>query len=79
MSRGMRVLLQQKNSGLYLKDDGGYTGDALEASDFLSSSQAIDYCVNRKLSGVQLVLKFDEQHYDIVVQMAARRSGQIGI
>lgn len=76
----MRVLLQQKNSGLYLKPDGGFTGNAVEANDFLSSSQAIDYCVDRKLSGVQLVLKFDEQHYDIVVQMAAgRRNGQLSV
>lgn len=68
----MRVLLQQKNNGLYVKADGVWTGNVVEANDFLSSSQAIDYCVVRRLSGLQLVLKFDEQNHDIVMQMAAR-------
>lgn len=68
----MRVLLQQKNSGLYVRADGVWTGSVLEAYDFLSSSQAIDYCLVRRLSGLQLVLKFDEQNHDIVLQMAAR-------
>ena len=68
----MRVLLQQKNSGLFLKKEGVWTGNAAEASDFVSSSQAIDYCVSHHLSDLQLVLKFDEQNYDIVLEMAAR-------
>ena len=35
--------------------------------DFVSSTAAIDFCVSNKLNGVQLVLKFDEQKYDIVM------------
>jgi hypothetical protein len=35
--------------------------------DFLSSTAAIDFCVTNKLSGVQLVLKFEEHRYDIVL------------
>jgi hypothetical protein len=35
--------------------------------DFLSSTSAIDFCVANKISSVQLVLKFDEQRYDIVL------------
>ena len=38
-----------------------------EAMDFVSSSAAIDYCVINKLGGVQMVLKFEEQKYDIVL------------
>ncbi len=35
--------------------------------DFLSSTSAIDFCVANKINGVQLVLKFEEQRYDIVL------------
>lgn len=69
----MRILLQQKQSGEYFKDVGAWTRNATEAMDFLSSTKAIEFCVVNKVSGVQLVLKFDEQHYDIVVPMSAER------
>lgn len=67
----MKVLLQQKTSGLYLKGDGTWTLDTWDAMDFLSSSRVTEFCANHKLSGVQIVLKFEEQHYDIVLPMAA--------
>jgi hypothetical protein len=35
--------------------------------DFVSSSAAIDFCVTNKLAGLQMVLKFEEQKYDIVL------------
>lgn len=63
----MRILLQQKETGLYFKDVGIWARDSVEGMDFVSSTAAIDFCVTNKLSGVQLVLKFDEQHYDIVL------------
>jgi hypothetical protein len=63
----MKVLLQQKNTGEYYKEDGVWTRDPAEAMDFLSSTKAIEYCVTRKVAGVHLVLKFEEQHYDIVL------------
>jgi len=69
----MRILLQQKNTGLYLKDSGVWLHDAAEATDFLSSTKAIAYCAAHKISGVQLVLKFDEHHYDIVMPMGSTR------
>jgi len=63
----MRILIQQKNSGLYFRDIGQWTRDPSEAMDFLSSTSAIDFCVLNKISHVQLVLKFEEQQYDIVL------------
>ena len=63
----MRILLQQKATSLYFKDIGSWTRLSLEAMDFLSSTAAIDFCAVNKLSGIQLVLKFDEQKYDIVL------------
>ena len=78
----MRILLQQIDNGLYFKENGVWTRDAAEGMDFLSSTKAIDYCMANRISGVQLVLKFDEQLYDIVLPIMAEphlpqaRSGQ---
>ena len=67
----MRILLQQKNNGLYFKENGVCTRAAAEGMDFLSSTKASDYCMANRISGVQIVLKFDEQLYDIVLPMVA--------
>ena len=63
----MRIVLQQKNTGLYFKDIGSWVRAGSEAMDFVSSTAAIEFCVLNKLSGLQLVLKFDEEKYDIVL------------
>ena len=63
----MRILIQQKETGLYFRDIDAWTRNPAEAMDFLSSTSAIDFCVLNKISGVQLVLKFEEQRYDIVL------------
>jgi hypothetical protein len=63
----MRILLQQKNTGLYFKDIDGWTRNSPEAMDFVSSTAAIDFCVANRLDGLQIVLKFDEQQYEIVM------------
>jgi hypothetical protein len=70
----MRILLQQKDSGLYFKDIGAWTQEPAGAMDFLSSTSAIDFCVMNKVSDVQLVLKFEEQKCDIVLPMLADQS-----
>jgi len=73
----MRILLQQKNSGLYFKDRGAWTRAAAEALDFLCSTKAIDFCLANRISGVQIVLKFDEQRYDIVLPVVADGRGHV--
>lgn len=65
----MKVLLQHKESELYLKEPGVMTHTRSEAMDFLSSTQAIEFCSAHKVTGVQIVLYFDEQHFDIVLPM----------
>ena len=67
----MRVLIQQKDSGLYFQDIAAWTSDHQDAMDFVTSTRAIDFCVANKLSGVQLVLKFEEQEFDIVMPLTA--------
>jgi hypothetical protein len=68
----MRIILQQKDTGLYLNEVGLWVRDSVGAMDFVSSTTAIDFCVTNKLSDVQLVLKFEEQEYDIVMPVPAR-------
>jgi hypothetical protein len=70
----MRILLQQKDTGLYFKDVGAWIREPAEAMDFLSSTAAIDFCTANKISGVQLVLKFEEQRYDIVMPVVPEKS-----
>jgi len=63
----MRILVQQKDTGLYFKDVGAWVRPSSEAMDFVSSAAAIDFCVANKISDVQLVLNFEEERYDIVI------------
>ncbi len=69
----MRILLQEKATGLYFEAVGHWTPEPKDARDFLSSVKAIDYCVTNRISGVQLVLKFEEQLHDIVLPMVTDR------
>jgi hypothetical protein len=71
----MRILLQQKETGLYFKDIDAWDLDPGQAMDFLSSTSAIDFCVANKISNVQIVLKFDEQRYDIVLPVLPAQEG----
>lgn len=63
----MRILIQKKDSGLYFKDIQSWTPSSVEAMDFLSSTTAIEFCVTNKIKGVHLVLKFEEEHHEIVL------------
>lgn len=72
----MRILLQQKNTGLYFKDLGAWVANAVDATDFLSSTKALAFCAANKISDVQLVLKFDQEHYDIVLPTAVGRQAR---
>ena len=71
----MKVLLQHKESGLYLKEPDITTPSATDAMDFLCSTKAIEFCTSHKMHGMQIVLRFDGQHYDIVLPMIKERRG----
>jgi len=70
----MRILLQQKETGLYFRDIGTWVREPAEAMDFVSSTAAIEFCAINKISEVQLVLKFEEQRYDIVMPVVPDQS-----
>jgi hypothetical protein len=67
----MRILLQQKDTGMYFQNVGTWVPDGSEAMDFVSSTAAIDFCSANKLAGVQLVLKFTDEKCDIVMPVVA--------
>jgi hypothetical protein len=67
----MRILLQQKDTGLYFRDVGSWVPDSLEAMDFVSSTAAIDFCMANKIADVQIVLKFTEEKCAIVMPVVA--------
>ena len=69
----MKVLLQHTESGDYLKEIGVTTHDAGDAMEFMSSTQAIEFCSANKIVRMQIVLRFDEHHYDIVLPMSLSR------
>ena len=72
----MWILLQQKNTGLYFKEVGVWTRYAADANDFLSSTKALAFCTANKIFNVQLVLKFDKHHYDIVLPTTVGRQAR---
>ncbi len=65
----MRILLQQKKTGLFFGDVGEWVQSSSKAMDFASSSKAEQFCKTNKLADVQLVFKFEDQPYEIVCQM----------
>jgi len=65
----MKVLLQHTETGFYLNEAGVTTEDRAQAMEFLSSTQAIEFCMARKIADMQIVLRFDEQQFDIVLPM----------
>ncbi len=71
----MRILIQQKESGLYFQDVGVWTPRSQEAMDFLSSTTALEFCSLNQISGVQLVLRFPEEHHDIVLPVQPPEAG----
>jgi hypothetical protein len=63
----MRILLQHKGTGLYLRDGDAWSGNSAEAMDFVSSTAALDFCAANRMDQVQLVLRFEEEKHDIVL------------
>ena len=64
-SDSMKVVLQQRATELYYQGEGRWVKDASQAFNFGNSLEAIDYCVTRQISGVEIVLRFADPRYDI--------------
>lgn len=64
----MKVVLQNKLSRFYLGNDGKWTADHSKVRDFESSLRAMDFLQANKMENTQVVLKFQDTKYDIVLQ-----------
>jgi hypothetical protein len=69
----MRILLQQRDTGLYFGDINAWCADPSDAMDFVSSTKAIEFCSVNNLDAVQVVLKFEDEKYEIVLPDVAER------
>jgi hypothetical protein len=63
----MKILVQNCLTHLYLKTLSDWTVDPTEAMNFPTSENAIVYCAEYRIPAVQIVLKFELDHYDISV------------
>ena len=52
---------------MYFRDIDSWIADPSEAMDFLSSTLALEFCAANKLDAVQVVLKFEDEKYEIVL------------
>lgn len=63
----MKVLLQDKFSGLFYRSPGEWTPHPEEARSFQTSWQALRYCRDHELPETRVVLKFEDGRYDLAV------------
>lgn len=63
----MKVLIQLIASKDFIQEAGQWTPDPDLALDFKNSTSAIKYLKQNDLKGIQVVLKFPESRYDIVL------------
>ena len=65
----MKVVLQHKKTRLYFKRHGQWVSSAARAKNFRSSLTAMDYCLNRKVADVQIILMFSDAEYNIPLRV----------
>jgi len=63
----MKVLLQNKSTGSFLKDLNSWTNDPNEALQFKNSSSALNFSLRHCLSDIHIILKFKNPRYDILL------------
>ncbi|GEM_PF-1073656 len=64
----MKIYLQHQKSRQFLMKNWDWTPDIEKAMNFSTSLQAMDFCRLHKLGQTQVVLKFGDPRYDIVLQ-----------
>jgi len=63
----MKILVQNCLNHLYLKAPNEWTDNTAEAQSFTTSENAIEFCAEYHLPAVQIVLKFDLDHFNVMV------------
>src|SRR5262245_27180313 len=61
----MRILLRDTRTGKYVKGDGTWTGEPLEAHDFRSATEAVKSWAAGEVGFLELVFYFGDPKYDL--------------
>ena len=72
----MKVFLQQIGTGLYLQALAEWTIEARNAHDFKSSVTARKFCLRHGIEDAHIVLKFEEDKYDIVLPAPRKKADE---
>ena len=61
----MKVLVQDLITAAYFQSPGSWTTELDEAFVFADSQAAAHFCLDNEIAHVQVVLKFDDDQYDV--------------
>ena len=64
----MKVLLQNHETGQFLKGEGLWTSDDKQATDFGNPLNAMNFCFLHHLEGTSLVLRMEGREYEMPVR-----------
>jgi hypothetical protein len=74
----MRSLLRSTVTGLYFESEEQWVADISQAHDFGSSARAIQFAVENRFKDVEVVLAYDDPHYNIAIPLTIRSGPQRG-
>lgn len=66
----MRILIQNCLTHEFFKDITSWTKDSKNARNFESTVKALEFCYKHQLADTQIVLKFEWDDYDVVVDVS---------
>jgi hypothetical protein len=72
----MKVLVQNGDTGLFLKADKLWTNEPVEARDFGSCTKAIDALLGMHLTNAAIFLSFDDAYLDMKLPLGDVRAPQ---
>ncbi len=61
----MKIVIQNRRTRDYIGNSGAWTSKREHAFDFEKTMFAFQFCKDRHLEDVEIVLKFENQQYDI--------------
>lgn len=68
----MRVLLRHPKTGRFYRAARRWTDDPKAARDFEHSAQALFFAQEKKLTGAEILMSFEDPGYDFVVARVER-------
>jgi hypothetical protein len=67
----MKVLVQKREATLYFGTAESWTSNAADALDFQNTLRALDFLETSRIGDAQIVLKFEDERYDIRLNLMA--------